>query len=239
MRSVNVVCDRCSDFGRMGESNVTELIISVEDIKREYPDGEAQVIYKRADGKTYEVEHSREDSQVRVVLTEKETLCEGMAYIEVRWIEGDALKKSVTYKGMIHAALSTDGEAPANPDPESVVEFQTLIAKASAQASRAERAAEDAEEASMRMPYIGESGTWLVWDSANQRYMDTGVKARGEDGKDGNDADLTAEGIVKALGYTPAKADESPTIFMDDIKTGKKYRLYVNDSKLMMEEVIS
>ncbi|MGM9642338.1 MAG: polysaccharide deacetylase family protein [Eubacteriales bacterium] len=48
-------------------------------------------------------------------------------------------------------------------------------------------------------PHIGDNGNWYIGDT------DTGVKAQGEDGSDAN---VTAENIANALGYTPASEND-------------------------------
>ena len=48
-----------------------------------------------------------------------------------------------------------------------------------------------------------------VWDGVNQRWRNGGnLKGMdGKDGEDGSDANVTAENIIAALGYTPADAE--------------------------------
>lgn len=35
-------------------------------------------------------------------------------------------------------------------------------------------------------PYIGNSGTWMIWDKASNTYKDSKIPARGQDGRDGS-----------------------------------------------------
>lgn len=44
-------------------------------------------------------------------------------------------------------------------------------------------------------PYIGENGNWFIWDSVSKKYKDSGVKAKGEDGKDGINGTDGKDGI--------------------------------------------
>ena len=46
----------------------------------------------------------------------------------------------------------------------------------------AESSAERAEAASLRYPYIGDNNNWYVYDIETDSFIDTGVKAKGEDG---------------------------------------------------------
>lgn len=57
-------------------------------------------------------------------------------------------------------------------------------------------------------PTIGDNGNWYLGDT------DTGKPSRGEKGapgKNGSDANVTAENIETALGYTPANSEDIPT----------------------------
>lgn len=38
-------------------------------------------------------------------------------------------------------------------------------------------------------PIIGDNGNWWAWDTTTERFVDTGTKAKGEDGKPGEDVD--------------------------------------------------
>ena len=59
-------------------------------------------------------------------------------------------------------------------------------------------AAQDAMNAAAHPPIIGESGNWLLWDAAAKAYIDSGVNARGEPGKDAAPYTLpTASASVK------------------------------------------
>lgn len=49
-------------------------------------------------------------------------------------------------------------------------------------------------------PIIGSNGNWWVWDTTQEIFVDTGVKAKGEDGKDVDPAQL--DKILSELGNT-------------------------------------
>ena len=46
-------------------------------------------------------------------------------------------------------------------------------------------AAENANDAAGRSPYVGSAGTWFVWDADRKQYVDTNVKATGPQGPQG------------------------------------------------------
>ena len=50
-------------------------------------------------------------------------------------------------------------------------------------------------------PIIGDNGNWWAWDTTTERFVDTGTKAKGEDGKPGEDVDpALLETILSELG---------------------------------------
>lgn len=50
-------------------------------------------------------------------------------------------------------------------------------------------------------PIIGDNGNWWAWDTTTERFVDTGTKAKGEDGKPGEDVDpVLLETILSELG---------------------------------------
>lgn len=119
-------------------------------------------------------------------------------------------------------------------------------------------------------PYIGENGNWFVWDADHGSYVDSGIVAvgpqgpigpsgltgpqgdtgpqgpQGVPGKDGSDANVTVENIGKALGFTPANAEDVNQI-KDDLAylapagaaVGQLFRVAAisEDGKYTMEPV--
>lgn len=50
-------------------------------------------------------------------------------------------------------------------------------------------------------PIIGDNGNWWAWDTTTERFVDTGTKAKGEDGKPGEDVDpALLDAILSELG---------------------------------------
>lgn len=86
-------------------------------------------------------------------------------------------------------------------------------ANAKEQADLAAESASAARDALTKAPVIGNDGDWYVYDSENGQYVNTGWASRGavgpqgekgDPGPAGSDANVTAENIRSALGYTPA-----------------------------------
>ncbi len=67
--------------------------------------------------------------------------------------------------------------------------------------------AQAAQEAAGRGPYVGESGTWLVWDGAQGVYRDTGVPAQGPRGETGPTG---PQGVVGPRGPQGIQGPEGP-----------------------------
>ena len=68
--------------------------------------------------------------------------------------------------------------------------------------------AEECRDACVEMrhtPYIGENGTWLLYDINSKSYVDSGVYAKGIDGKDGYTPQKGVDYFDGKDGYTPQK----------------------------------
>lgn len=59
---------------------------------------------------------------------------------------------------------------------------EILNGKIESYATRAEDAANKAEEASVKTPYINENGDWMIWDNETGAYKNSGVQSRGDIG---------------------------------------------------------
>lgn len=124
-----------------------------------------------------------------------------------------------------------DGPEGAPPTVDTVAQLQILVDRAestagklagaadaaASSASDADKSAKAAKEAlnktaeiAVSTPYIGANGNWIVWDAEKASYVDSGVRAVG------NDANVTADNINKALGFTPADS-ESVSQIRDDL----------------------
>lgn len=129
--------------------------------------------------------------------------------------------------GMVKPSVAqVDAPEGAPPTPDALAKLQMLVGKAETaagalagaadaaanSASDADKSAKAAQEAldktaeiAVNTPSIGANGNWFVWDADHDSYVDSGVRAVGNDGSDAN---VTAENIGKALGFTPADAEE-------------------------------
>lgn len=61
-------------------------------------------------------------------------------------------------------------------------------------------------------PTIGENGNWYLGDTDTGKPSRGAAGAKGDEGDPGSDAAVTADNIKSALGYTPVKPSDAPTV---------------------------
>ncbi len=98
---------------------------------------------------------------------------------------------------------------------------RSLAETAQSRAETAKAGAESAKTAASNYaahyPYIGTTNRhWYVWSENDGGFVDTGIVAEGQDG---SDADVTAQNIAAALGYTPADETDVAAIAADYLKS--------------------
>lgn len=95
----------------------------------------------------------------------------------------------------IQDARSAAGEAAfsASSAAGSASQAKNSAAAAAKSSSAAAASAANAANSIVRTPYIGSNKNWYVWNSTENKYVDTGVYAVGVDGKDG--ASIVADGL--------------------------------------------
>ena len=81
------------------------------------------------------------------------------------------------------AASSTESSAENAADSATDAEKAAEDAKKSKE--NAAKSAKIAADAQVNVPFIGENGNWYVWSVENSEYVNSGVKAQGPQGKDG------------------------------------------------------
>lgn len=75
-----------------------------------------------------------------------------------------------------------DARAQADRSAQERARAATEADRAAQETVRAGSEADRAEKAAIRQPYIGDKGTWMVWDTSAGSYRDTGIDARGPTG---------------------------------------------------------
>lgn len=98
----------------------------------------------------------------------------------------------------IQDARSAAGEAASSASSAagSASQAKNSAAAAAKSSSAAATSAANAANSIVRTPYIGSNKNWYVWNSTENKYVDTGVYAVGADGMNGRDgASIVADGL--------------------------------------------
>ena len=59
-----------------------------------------------------------------------------------------------------------------------------------------------------KSPYVGENGNWFQYNDGQSLFVDTGVKAQGEQGIQGIQGEPGKDGLNGQDGYTPVKGED-------------------------------
>lgn len=91
---------------------------------------------------------------------------------------------------------------------------------ASDSANDASLAADRAESAVVKTPYIGNNNHWYVYDFSQEQYVDTGVKATGDAGAPGQQGDPGVDGITPTINAAASVDNTSGTPSVTVTKAG-------------------
>ena len=160
-------------LGRQGENLVRRIAFKVpSDWDVSDPAASVQLVARRAEESTaYPVMLSCEGGVYYWDVTAADTGRDGYGLCELRYLLGDVLAKSMTWITSVAESISDDLTEP--PDAA-----QNYLSQVMAEGAKAASAADRAESAVLKMPYI-EDGVWMVWDFEQQAYVSTGVSAGG------------------------------------------------------------
>ncbi len=166
--------------GRTGENASRRIVFDCEAVLGEFPGAGIVCALRRAcDAEAYAKELTAEGKKRLLTLSAADVAAPGSLMIELRAVDADAVRKSAVYVGRIERGLSGQGDAPGNPVADTINSLEARAKAASAAASAAQAVADEV-----------------------QARLEAG-EFKGEPGKDGSDADVTAENVEKALGYKP------------------------------------
>ena len=169
--------------GRTGENASRRIAFDCEAVLGEFPDAGIVCALRRAcDAEAYAKELTAEGKKRLLTLSAADVAAPGSLMIELRAVEADAIRKSAVYVGRIERGLSGQGDAPGNPVADTINSLEARAKAASAAASAAQAVAEEVRAKLEAGEFKGE---------------------KGDPGKNGSDADVTAENVEKALGYKP------------------------------------
>ena len=110
------------------------------------------------------------DNILNWTLTNYDVAQPGNGECQLSYYLGDVCKMSQRWRTAVGASLVSTGIVP---EP-----MQTWLDELAEYVERAEDAAEAAEEATTKMPYIGENGDWYIWDAVNEQWVDSETSAR-------------------------------------------------------------
>ena len=185
-------------IGRAGENAYRKLQFDISPWLEEYPSGTVSIVCKRPDGEIYPVVVGATASPVEWTPSSVDTAISGTGEMELRLMDGDTIGKSHVIKAYIEQALGPTGPAPAPPAPDWT---EDVI-----------KAAEKAETATVKTPYIGDNGNWYVWNFEKNEYEDSGVNSEGKPGEPGPAGPAGPqgpEGPAGEQGPTGAKGDQA------------------------------
>ena len=141
-----------------------------------------------------------------------EYLIPGKSVYAWAFLQADGTGRTIKMVEIPVSAKPTVTDAPPTPQQRSAID--EAIEALNDGAERAEGAAGKAEEATRHYPRIVD-GYWQVWDAEEQEWVDTDVKAVGEDGlpgRDGADGQDGAPGVT----YTPTVSADGEISWTND-----------------------
>ena len=208
-------------LGRQGENLARQVVFDIRDLESLYGSGTVEVIHQRpGDAQPYPLAVQRDGTLVTwdVTATDTEmsaaTANERYGKCELRYYAGETLAKSQIWRTWVESAMDTPSET-APPEPE-----QGWVDKVLEAGTSAKEAADRAAAAQTKAPKI-QNGTWWVFDASSQAYVDTGVKAQGERGIQGERGETGAPGQQGEKG-DPFRYEDFTPEQLDDLERGAK-----------------
>lgn len=182
-------------LGIQGENKSRVIQISVKDWLDERPDATISVMVCRPGENTiYPAEIKIKDGILIWRPSRKELGIAGEGTAQFILTDKDDVElRSRVVKTVIEKSIEgTEGPLPGPED---------------GWVSNVINAANKAVEAVANMPDIGENGNWLIWDENEEKYVDSGVRAKGEPGEPGQSP--THKWIGTTLHITSASGTSS------------------------------
>lgn len=208
------------DFGRTGENLARTLYWNCSSILAEWPDAAFHLLIQRPnDSAPYIAATKMVDSDLVLAVTSAETEQAGKGKLELQALQNEAIVKTATVCFSVAASLDSEAAADSVPAPVEnwVTEVLQSADSAAQYAEEASASADKAEDAIKRTPTVSESGTWLVWSTTTETYIDTGICAAGQKGERGEKGETGATGATGPQG--PKGDSDLPAV--TDSDTGK------------------
>ena len=205
--------DRMLILGKQGENLARQIVFDFFEWQESFGDGILTVYAKReGDEAAYPVLPSITGTLATWNVSDIDTAKAGSGTAELKYAVDDIVVKSETFRTFVYASeAAASGEIP---DPyeswvETLVELGDTVRVG---VIRAEEAADRAEEASERYPYIRESDKhWMVWDAVAGEYADSGIAATGVKGDTGDTGPQGPKGDTGAAGPQGPKGETGDT----------------------------
>lgn len=184
--SSNEIC-----LGYQGEHLARKLIFDVSETVNNFSDkGVFSILNLRSGENTpYYVDsnccvYKAETKELEWIITDIETDVFGAAgKCEIHYVVDGKTIKPGTYNTIVHEGLGEAGVRPnstqswVNKVTDSATSIELAIKELEALIARAEEVSEDAKNITTKPPYIGENGTWWVWDINQNIYVDSGKES--------------------------------------------------------------
>lgn len=176
-------------LGIRGENKARTVRIDLSDWLKEFPQASFQAVILRPDEDVpYLAQTVLNGVVLEWLVTSSDVAIAGNGEIEIRAIQDDIIKKSVTVQTIIMDCM--DGTASPNPpDP-----YQSWLDRLIALQNDVDEKAEEAKSYSSHPPVIGDDGNWWMWNGT--QYAGTDFPARGEKGERGETGDKGEEGTT-------------------------------------------
>lgn len=101
------------DIGRQGEREARQVVFDLSWMAENFGDGTAALLHQRSqDGLPYQVDAVQDGNTLTWTVTDTDTAFVGYGKAEIRWMVGEALAKTVTYKTRVAESITGDTEIP-------------------------------------------------------------------------------------------------------------------------------
>ena len=168
-------------LGRTGEHEARRISFDCGEVLKTWPEATILCVCRRpCDTAAYPIPLTADGTTYTMPLASRETAAAGTIKLELRAVQDDTVLKSAIFYGRILPSLNGQKDAPGNPLSDALNRLESTIANAQTLADEIRQKLDNGE-------FVGERGP------------------QGEPGKDGSDANVTAENIQSALGYAPVK----------------------------------
>ncbi len=168
-------------LGRTGEHEARRISFDCGEVLKAWPEAAILCVCRRpCDTAAYPIPLTADGTTYTMPLASRETAAAGTIKLELRAVRDDTVLKSAIFYGRILPSLNGQKDAPGNPLSDALNRLESTIANAQTLADEIRQKLDNGE-------FVGERGP------------------QGEPGKDGSDANVTAENIQSALGYAPVR----------------------------------